>query len=98
MATKTRKKPASSLQQTRSEPETGASGDPTPDATPSAEAIRQAVDELGITRPFYSCRLVGNRLEFSLYGGDLVYWSPSSSPNPPAGRTRGRAKQQEKED
>jgi len=45
-------------------------GDPTP------ETIRQAVENLGINRPFYTCRLVGNRLEFSLYGGDLIYWPP----------------------
>lgn len=38
--------------------------------------IRHALQELGINRPFYTCRVVGNRLEFSLYGGDLVYWPP----------------------
>lgn len=58
----TRKKPATAATET---------GEPTPDA------IRQAVEELGINRPFYSCRIVGNRLEFSLYGGDLVYWPPT---------------------
>jgi hypothetical protein len=41
-----------------------------------AETIRQAIEELGIDRPFYRCRVVGTRLEFSLYGGDLVYWPP----------------------
>jgi hypothetical protein len=43
---------------------------------PTPDTIRQAVEELGINRPFYSCRVLGNRLEFSLYGGDLVYWPP----------------------
>ena len=42
--------------------------------------IRQAVDELGLNRPFYTCRVVGARLEFSLYGGDLVYWPPKPAP------------------
>ena len=46
------------------------------DGTPPAETIRQAIEELGLNRPFYTCRVVGNRLEFSLYGGDLVYWPP----------------------
>jgi len=61
----TRNKPAT--------PETDAAGNPT------AETVRQAVEELGINRPFYSCRIVGNRLEFSLYGGDLVYWPPKKT-------------------
>ena len=49
------------------------------------ETIRQALDELQINRPFYTCRVVGNRLEFSLYGGDLIYWPPK-----PARKTRRR--------
>ena len=53
-----------------------ADGMPPADGTPSAEAIRQAIEELGLNRPFYTCRIVGSRLEFSLYGGDLVYWPP----------------------
>ena len=43
---------------------------------PPAETIRRAIEELGLNRPFYTCRIVGSRLEFSLYGGDLVYWPP----------------------
>jgi hypothetical protein len=43
------------------------------------DTIRQAVEELGINRPFYTCRVVGNRLEFSLYGGDLIYWPPKQT-------------------
>lgn len=38
--------------------------------------IRQALEELGIDRPYLSCRVVGNRLELSLYGGDVVTWPP----------------------
>ena len=53
-----------------------AGGTPPADGTPPAETIRQAIEELGLNRPFYTCRVVGNRLEFSLYGGDLVYWPP----------------------
>ena len=44
------------------------------------ETIRQALDELQINRPFYTCRVVGNRLEFSLYGGDVIYWPPKPAP------------------
>jgi len=38
-----------------------------------------AVAALGINVPYYRVRLVGNRLEFHLYGGNVVYW-----PEPPA--------------
>jgi hypothetical protein len=51
-----------------------------PDGTPSAETIRQALDELAINRPYYSCRVVGNRLELALYGGDVVFWPPKPEP------------------
>ena len=46
------------------------------DGQPTADAIRQAVQDLGLNRPFYSCRIVGSRLEFALYGGDLLFWPP----------------------
>jgi len=42
--------------------------------------IRQAISELGINKPWYTCRVVGNRLEFHLYGGDLVYWPEKPKP------------------
>ena len=38
-----------------------------------------ALAALGINVPYYQVRLVGNRLEFHLYGGNVVYW-----PDPPA--------------
>jgi len=47
------------------------------------ETIRQALRALGIDRPFYTCKVVGSRLEFSLYGGDVAFWPPK-----PARRTR----------
>lgn len=47
-----------------------------PAITDDPETIRQALDELGIDRPYFSSRIVGNRLELTLYGGDLVYWPP----------------------
>ncbi|MEJ2189576.1 MAG: hypothetical protein P8Y93_09205 [Acidobacteriota bacterium] len=50
-----------------------------PDGAPSAETIRQAIEELGIDRPYYACRVIGNRLEFSLYGGDVVLWPPKAT-------------------
>jgi hypothetical protein len=49
------------------------------------ETINKAIKELAINRPFYTCRVVGNRLEFSLYGGDLVFWPPAArGKTPPA--------------
>lgn len=51
------------------------------DAAPvkaDAGTIRQALDELGINKPFYTCKVVGNRLEFTLYGGDVVTWPPEN--------------------
>ena len=48
--------------------------------------IRQALEELGINRPYYTCRVVGGRLELVLYGGDVVTW-----PQPaPKGQARAR--------
>ena len=43
---------------------------------------------LGIDRPYYACRVVGDRLEFSLYGGDVVVWPPGPAPQRRRGRTR----------
>ena len=40
------------------------------------ETIAQALEDLAIDKPFYSCRVVGDRLEFVLYGGDVIYWWP----------------------
>ena len=47
-----------------------------PDGTPSAATIRQALQDLGIDRPYTRVRVVGNRLELTLYGGDIVTWPP----------------------
>ena len=58
-----------------------------PDGNPSAETIRQALEDLGIDKPYMSCRVVGGRLELTLYGGDVVLWPPNTSPS---GRGRGR--------
>jgi len=43
------------------------------------ETVKRAIQDLGLNRPFYTCRVVGARLEFSLYGGDLVYWPPKTT-------------------
>ena len=48
-----------------------------PDGTPPAATIRQALDDVGIDKPYYTCKVVGSRLEFSLYGGDVVTWPPA---------------------
>jgi hypothetical protein len=39
--------------------------------------IQQALDALGITVPYYTARVVGNRIELTLYGGQVVTWSPA---------------------
>ena len=49
------------------------------DGTPSAETIRQALEDLNIDRPYMACRVVGNRLELTLYGGDVVFWPPKAT-------------------
>ena len=67
---KTRKKPA-----TRRRPAIKA----------DAKTIRQALDELGIDRPYYTARVVGGRLELRLYGGDYVYWPPDPVQTPGSG-------------
>ena len=46
------------------------------DAPP--DLLAKALRELGLTQPFYTCRVVGNRLEFVLYGGSVVYWPPDT--------------------
>jgi hypothetical protein len=51
-----------------------------------AGTIRQALDELAIDRPYMGARVVGNRLELTLYGGDVVTWPPK-----PARKPRARA-------
>lgn len=68
---------------TRKKPQISVDGEPT------EEAIKRALDDLAIDRPYYTCKVVGNRLEFSLYGGDVVHWPPSTSPSR---RGRGRGK------
>jgi hypothetical protein len=42
--------------------------------------IQQALDALGITVPYYTARVVGNRIELTLYGGQVVTWSPAPVP------------------
>ena len=43
------------------------------------ETIKQALEELGINVPYYEARLVGNRIEFHLYGGQVRTW-PGARP------------------
>jgi len=52
-----------------------------PDGNPSADTIRQALEDLGIDKPYMNCRVVGSRLELTLYGGDVVFWPPKTSPS-----------------
>jgi hypothetical protein len=38
------------------------------------ETIKQALEDLDINVPYYDARLVGNRIEFHLYGGQVRTW------------------------
>jgi hypothetical protein len=49
---------------------------PAPKVTNSAANRAKALQELAVDKPWYSCRVVGGRLEFALYGGDVVFWPP----------------------
>jgi hypothetical protein len=73
-AGKTRSKPAAKPAAEKIKNSLPPTGDP--------ETIKQAIEELGFNRPFYTCKVVGNRLEFSLYGGDLIYWPPEKKRAP----------------
>lgn len=54
---------------------------------PDAETTRRALQDLGINVPYYQARVVGNRLEITLYWGAVVSWSPEApAPNPNKGR------------
>lgn len=45
--------------------------------------IRRAIEELGIDRPVYAHRIVGNRLELLVYGHDEpMFWPPVECPQP----------------
>lgn len=57
------------------------------------KTLRQALDELGINVPYYEARLVGNRIEFHLYGGQLVTWTP---PTDVEAAPRGRPEEEPK--
>ena len=40
------------------------------------ELTEKAISELGIDKPIMATRMVGNRLELHLYGGEVVNYSP----------------------
>jgi hypothetical protein len=44
----------------------------------------QALADLGITVPVAACRLVGNRLQFHLYGGQVLHWPVQDDDEGPA--------------
>lgn len=45
-----------------------------------ARTRARAIKDLGIDVPIYTTRVVGNRLELSLYGGSVVYWPEEELP------------------
>jgi hypothetical protein len=49
---------------------------PAPSVTNTRATRAQALEELAVDKPWYTCRVVGGRLEFSLYGGEVVFWPP----------------------
>lgn len=56
--------------------------------------IEKALAELNLNKPYYTCRVVGNRLEFALYGGGVAFWPPEAAPKPkPRAKPRAKAKE-----
>lgn len=54
-----------------------------------------AIRDLQITVPYYTCRVVGNRLEFALYGGAVVAWPPVPFPGEACPEERGNSPEKE---
>ena len=50
-----------------------------PAITADDATIKKALADLGIDRPCMACRVVGARLELTLYGGDVVTWPPQAT-------------------
>jgi len=44
---------------------------------PPADLVRKAIQDLGLDTPYYTCRVVGRRLEFVLATGAIAYWPPT---------------------
>jgi hypothetical protein len=45
--------------------------------------LKQAVAELGVDKPIMSYRVVGDRIELHLLGGDIIHWPYLSGPAVP---------------
>ena len=88
--TRPAKKPATPSRAKRGDLKAGAAPVKAGAATVKADGgtIRQALDELGLNRPYYSCRVAGSRLEFVLLGGDVVTWPADAATQPPTRRRR----------
>jgi len=43
--------------------------------------ITRALADLALDLPYYTCRLVGNRLEFRFYGGKIAHWPADPDPD-----------------
>ena len=41
------------------------------------ELTQKAIEELGIDRPIMATRMVGNKLELYLYGGEVASYQPA---------------------
>jgi hypothetical protein len=55
-----------------------------PEVEDTPETRARALLELGIDQPYYTCRVVGGRLEFTLYGGGVVFWPEDVGAGPGA--------------
>ena len=56
-----------------------------PPLEPSEELIAQALSDLTLNRPYYNVKMVGSRLEFHTYGGQVLTWEiPGKPPEPEA--------------
>jgi hypothetical protein len=47
--------------------------------TEKEELIKKAVAELGINKPVMASKMIGNRLELYLYGGEVVSYTTTAS-------------------
>jgi hypothetical protein len=52
------------------------------------ELIAQGISDLLLDRPYYDARLVGTRIEFHTYGGEVLTWEIPGAEPPPRGRPK----------
>ena len=70
-----------------------------PEKKVSDDQVKKAVEELEIDVPVQAVRMVGNRLELYLYGGQVVSWTAPAAARKrkPAQKKRSESANQRKE-